>query len=71
MTRNSFADVPGALHDVMAGGMYGAKKNRVEDKEYVLRFCGNEEAGARSDYSRFGRKGIGQGSRPDVTGRGL
>ena len=55
----------------MAGGMYGAKKNRVEDKEYVLRFCGNEEAGARSDYSRFGRKGIGQGSRPDVTGRGL
>ena len=41
----------------------GRRKMEQQGKAYVLRVCGNEEAGARSDYSRFVRKGIGQGRR--------
>jgi len=61
MTRKSCIDVPGALHDVMTGSIYGAKKNGVARQGVCAQGCGNAEAGARNDYSRFVRKGIEHG----------
>jgi hypothetical protein len=39
--------------------------------DYVLQLFGRKESGSRSEYSRFVRKGIEQGSRPDLAGGGL
>lgn len=53
------------------GAIMGWEKNKWQDTDYVLGLFGKKEAGARGEYSRFVRKGIEQGSRPDLTGGGL
>jgi len=53
------------------GAIMGRSKIEWQDTEYVLGLFANKESGARSEYSRFVRNGIGQGSRPDLTGGGL
>lgn len=53
------------------GAIMGRSKIEWQDTEYVLGLFGNKESGARNEYSRFVRSGIGQGSRPDLTGGGL
>ena len=49
------------------------EKRKIEwqDKDYVLKLFEKKESSARSEYSRFVRKGIEQGNRPDLTGGGL
>ncbi len=53
------------------GVVMGRKKIEWQDVDYVLQLFGRKESGARSEYSRFVRKGIEQGSRPDLAGGGL
>lgn len=53
------------------GAIMGRKKIKWQDTEYVLGLFGNREGGARSEYSRFVRNGIGQGRRLDLAGGGL
>jgi REP element-mobilizing transposase RayT len=53
------------------GAMMGRRNLEWQDTDYVLRLFGNKEAGARIEYSRFVRKGIELGKRPDLTGGGL
>ena len=73
MTRKSLTDVPGALHDVMAGSIYGAKKNRVARQGVCSQGCGNAEAGARNDYSGLCARELSTGVYCGVTevGQGL
>jgi REP element-mobilizing transposase RayT len=49
----------------------GRKKVKWQDVNYVLKLMGSKEAGWRSEYSRFVRKGIEQEKRPDLSGGGL
>jgi len=53
------------------GAIMGRRKIKWQDVDYVLGLFGNKESGAKGEYSRFVRNGIGQGSRPDLTGGGL
>jgi REP element-mobilizing transposase RayT len=53
------------------GAIMGRRKIEWQDREYVLGLFGNKEGGARSEYSRFVRKGIDRGKRDDLTGGGL
>ena len=53
------------------GAIMGRRKNKWQDTDYVLGVFGNKESGTRGEYSRFVRKGIEQGSRPDLIGGGL
>jgi REP element-mobilizing transposase RayT len=53
------------------GSVMGRRKIEWQDTEYVLRLFEGEASTARSEYSRFVRSGIEQGSRPDLTGGGL
>jgi putative transposase len=53
------------------GAIMGRRKIEWQDTEYVLRFFGNKGLTAKNEYSRFVRNGMGQGSRPDLTGGGL
>jgi len=53
------------------GVILGRRKKDWQDTEYILGLFGDKEAGARREYSEFIRKGIEQGSRPDLTGGGL
>ena len=53
------------------GAIMGRKKVKWQDAEYVLGLFGKKEGGARSEYSRFVRKGITQGQRHDLSGGGL
>jgi len=53
------------------GVIMGRRKIEWQDKEYVLGMFDNKGGGARSEYSRFVRKGIEQGKRNDLTGGGL
>ena len=53
------------------GAIMGRRQIKWQDTQYVLGLFGKKESGARSGYSRFVRSGIGQGSRPDLTGGGL
>ena len=53
------------------GAIMVRRRIKWQDTDYVLGLFGNKKAGARGEYSRFVRKGIEQGSRPDLTGGGL
>ena len=53
------------------GAIMGRKRIKWQDTDYVLGLFGNKEGGARSEYSRFVCKSIGQGRRLDLTGGGL
>jgi putative transposase len=53
------------------GAIMGRRKVDWQDTEYVLGLFGNKEGEARSEYSRFVRKGIEQGQRHDLSGGGL
>jgi REP element-mobilizing transposase RayT len=53
------------------GAIMGRGIVEWQDTEYVLGLFGEEERKARSEYSRFVRKGIEQGRRHDLTGGGL
>ncbi len=53
------------------GAIMGRRTVEWQDTEYVLRLFGKKEGGARREYSTFVRKGIKEGSRPDLTGGGL
>jgi len=53
------------------GAIMGRRIVEWQDMEYVLGLFGKKEGGARSEYSRFVRKGIEQGRRHDLTGGGL
>jgi putative transposase len=53
------------------GVIMGRRKVDWQDADYVLQLSGNKESGARGNYSRFVRKGVDLGKRPDLTGGGL
>ena len=64
---NKLAGYPYCGHGVIMG----RGKIEWQDTDYVLGFYGKKEGSARSEYSRFVRKGIEQGSRPELSGGGL
>ena len=53
------------------GAVMGRKKVNWQDTDYTLGYFGKKSSSARAEYSWFVRKGIEQGSRPDLTGGGL
>jgi putative transposase len=53
------------------GAIMGRRKIEWQDTDYVLGLFGKKASGARGEYSRFVRNGIGLGARPDLTGGGL
>jgi REP element-mobilizing transposase RayT len=53
------------------GAIMGRRKIEWQDTDYVLGLFGNKKYRGRGEYSRFLRRGIEQGSRPDLTGGGL
>jgi putative transposase len=67
---DEYKDLAGYLY-CGHGAIMGRRKIEWQDTEYVLGLFGKKESGARGEYSRFVRKGIGEGSRPDLTGGGL
>ena len=64
---NKLAGYPYCGHGIIMG----RRKIEWQDTDYVLGLFGEKEGGARSEYSRFVRKGIEQGSRPELSGGGL
>lgn len=53
------------------GVIMGQTENDWQDRHYVLRMFGAEEINAKKRYSKFVRKGIEMGRRPELTGGGL
>lgn len=47
------------------------KRYEWQDRDYVLSWFGEREAGAKRDYRRYVKEGIAQGRRPDLVGGGL
>jgi putative transposase len=66
----AYKDLAGFLY-CGHGVIIGRRKIEWQDSEYILELFGKEEHSARSEYSRFVRKGIEHGSRPELSGGGL
>ncbi len=49
----------------------GRRRNKWQDTDYILRLFGDKESTARRNYSKFVRKGVDRGRRPDLIGGGL
>ncbi len=49
----------------------GRRRNKWQDRKYVLKWFGQKEADAKKSYRDFVEKGIARGNRPDLTGGGL
>ncbi|MCP4632091.1 MAG: hypothetical protein GY855_04120 [candidate division Zixibacteria bacterium] len=47
------------------------RKNRWQDRKYVLKWFGRKESKAKKAYKKFVKAGIDIGKRPDLTGGGL
>jgi len=51
--------------------LMGKRKNELQDTDYILALFDKKIVSARRSYSDFVKKGINQGSRPDLVGGGL
>jgi len=53
------------------GVLMGKIKNEWQDRDYVLRWFGQEQGEAKKAYRSYVKKGINQGRRPELVGGGL
>jgi hypothetical protein len=53
------------------GVLMGRKKHEWQDTEYVLSYFGKKVSESRRAYLSYVKKGIDQGTRPELTGGGL
>jgi REP-associated tyrosine transposase len=53
------------------GVLMGQIENDWQDRDYVLKWFGKTEAGARAAYRNYVKKAIGEGRRPELVGGGL
>ena len=52
-------------------GLMGRVENDWQDRDYVLKWFGQTEGGARAGYRSYVEKAIGEGRRPELVGGGL
>jgi REP element-mobilizing transposase RayT len=53
------------------GVVLGRFQHPWQDRDYVLRWFGQRQGEAKKHYQQFVKKGVDQGSRPDLVGGGL
>jgi hypothetical protein len=68
------------VHDLRELGSYaysghsvlvGKKKRNWQDRDYVLRYFGQTEREAKTEYVSYVSEGVGEGRRPELVGGGL